>query len=468
MSEIIAKLFHFERYTLDLRRGCLRCDDRDVELRPKSFDVLRYLVQNAGRLISKDELIEAVWPNVAVTDDSLTRCVCDVRCALQDTAQRVIRTVQRRGYLLAAAVSTGGLVVPEPQHFPATPIRAEHNLPQRVAAMIGREAELAELQDSIEHDRLVTLAGPSGIGKTRLAIELGRRMVPSFGDGVWQIDLAPLHGADALARAVAAVLCTGPHASVETIAVALRRQRTLLIFDNCEHMVEAAAGLIGQLLARAPQLSVLVTSQEVLGVPTEQVYRLSPLALPAPAASYPKAEISRLAEFGAIALFVERARAADRRFLLDDGNAAGVVEICHRLDGVPLALEMAAARLPLLGVEGLRARLDERLQMLSVGPRTTETRHRTLRDAVAWSYNLLDAADQRIFRGLSAFTGSFSLDAAIAVAGGDAASDWDIVDTLGRLVDKSLVTVEGGELPCYRLLETLRLYAAERLAADHS
>ncbi len=187
--------------------------------------------------------------------------------------------------------------------------------------------------------------------------------------------------------------------------------------------------------------------------------------MPEPATAYPKAEI---AGFGAVALFVERARAADRRFALDDGNAAGVVEICRRLDGIPLALEMAAARLPLLGVEGLRARLDARLQLLSVGPRVTEGRHRTLRDTAAWSYGLLDAADQRVFRRLSAFAGSFSLDAAIAVAGGAAASDWDIVDTLGRLVDKSLVTVEGGEQPRYRLLETLRLYAAERLAADHS
>ena len=220
------------------------------------------------------------------------------------------------------------------------------------------------------------------------------------------------------------------------------------------------------LLQRVPGLTVLATSQETLRLPGEQVYRLNPLALPTPSAACPKAEIGALAEFGAVALFVERARAADRRFSLDDSNAASVVEICRRLDGIPLALEMAAARLPLLGVEGLRARLDERLQMLSVGPRTPEGRHRTLRDTAAWSYGLLEAADQQVFCRLAAFVGSFSLDAAIAVAGGDAASDWDIVHSLGRLVDKSLVTVEQGECPRYRLLETLRLYAAELLAAS--
>ena len=478
MSEVFGKLFHFGSYTLDLRRGCLRCDDRDVELRPKSFDVLRYLVQNAGRLVPKDELIEAVWPNVAVTDDSLTRCVCDVRCALQDTAQRVIKTVQRRGYLLAAAVSTGTAAVFDPQYAATAPSNPSvqpdpvsapspsgNNLPRRLAAMIGREAELVELQESIAHDRLVTLAGPGGVGKSRLAIELGWRMIPLFADGVWQIDLAPLRDPACVASAVAAVLGDAD-ASIETIATANGKQRKLLIFDNCEHMAAAVAGVIGKLLERTAQLSVLVTSQEVLGIPAEQVYRLNPLALPAPTANCPRAEIGALAEFGAVALFVERARAADRRFALDDSNAASVVEICRRLDGIPLALEMAAARLPLLGVEGLRARLDERLKMLSAGPRTPEARHRTLRDTAAWSYGLLEAADQQVFCRLAAFAGSFSLEAAIAIARGDAASDWDVVHSLGRLVDKSLVTVEHGECPRYRLLETLRLYAAELLAAS--
>jgi predicted ATPase/DNA-binding winged helix-turn-helix (wHTH) protein len=478
MTEMIDKIFRIGRYTLDLRRGCLRCEDRDVALRPKSFDVLCYLVQNAGRLVSKDELIEAVWSNVVVTDDSLTRCICDVRGVLQDTSQLVIKTVQRRGYLLTAAVSIEAHSGIEPQRArpapaipPAQPdpVRSRNNLPQCLAAMIGRDTELAELQHTVATNRLVTLAGPSGIGKTRLAVELGWRMLPLFADGVWQIDLAPLSDPAVVTSAVATVLdvaLTGTDSAVETIAAAIGKRRKLLIFDNCEHLVAAAAGLIGKLLERTPLLSILATSQEVLGIQAEQVYRLNALPLPVPAAAYPKSSVRELADFGAVALFVERARAADRRFALDDSNAASVVEICHRLDGIPLALEMAAARLPLLGIEGLRARLDERLQMLSTGPRTSEARHRTLRDTVAWSHGLLAASEQLVFRRLSAFAGGFSLDAAIAIAGGDTASNWDIVDTLGRLVDKSLVTVEGDERPRYRLLETLRLYAAERLAAS--
>jgi predicted ATPase/DNA-binding winged helix-turn-helix (wHTH) protein len=463
MNEVGGKVFRFEGYALDLRRGCLRRDDREIELRPKCFAMLRYLVENAGRLVPKDELIQAVWPNVIVTDDSLTRCMSDIRRALQDDAQRIVKTVQRRGYLFAASVSTDEDT--PPRLAAASDLGAAErltNLPQRLAAVIGRETELAELPERIANNRLVTLTGTSGIGKTRLAVELGWRMMRDFAGGVWLIDLAPLSDPAVLSSAVATVLevaLSDADAPLDAIAAAVGKQPKLLIFDNCEHLIGAAAALIEGLLERAPMLSILATSQEVLGIAAEQIYRLNPLALPPPAAA-------DIGGFGAVILFVERARAADRRFRLDRGNAAGVSEICRGLDGIPLILEMAASRLPLLGVEGLRGRLGERLHLLNTGPRTAETRHRTLRAMVAWSYGLLDPADQRVFRRLAAFAGSFSLEAAIAVAGEGPGDSWAILDALGRLIDKSLVTVEGEEKPRYRLLETLRLFAADALAAN--
>ncbi|MEI9986130.1 MAG: AAA family ATPase [Aliidongia sp.] len=379
---------------------------------------------------------------------------------------RYVANITGRGYCFvapvsaagAAATAEGGAASAPAEPAPAMP---ETNLPRHLGALIGREVELAELRDSIGRRRLVTLVGTSGVGKTRLAIELGWQIMGRFPDGVWLIDLAPLTDPAVVISATATVLgvaLSSSDAAVEAIAAAIGRQRRLLIVDNCEHLINAAAPLIATLLALAPGLSVLATSQETLRIPAEQIYRLNPLALPPPG-------LGEIAGFGAVALFLERARAADRGFVLDADNAAGVAEICRRLDGVPLALEMAAARLPLLGVEGLRAGLDERLRMLKTGPRTAGGRHQTLRNMVEWSHGLLDPADQRVFRRLAVFAGSFSLDAAVAVAG-TAADRWDTVDALGRLIDKSLVKVESGEPPRYRLLETLRFYAAEQLAAN--
>ena len=434
--------------------------DEPVQLSPRAISILTTLVERHDRVVTKDEIFAEVWPGIFVEENNLTVHVSALRKALGPGA---IVTIPGRGYRFVAEIEQAAteLAEPEPEPYAAEPAAPVTNLPQRLNSVIGREVELAELSDRLGEHRLVTLVGPSGIGKTRLAIELGWRLAESYADGVWLVDLAPLTDPGVVSSAAATALgvaLRGAEAPVETIATALAKQRRLLVFDNCEHLIDAAAGLIETLLARVPDLTVLATSQETLRVTAEQVYRLNPLALPPPSAT-------AIEGFGAVGLFVERARAADRRFGLDEDNAAAVVEICRRLDGIPLALEMAAARLPLLGIEGLRSRLDERLHMLSTGPRTAEWRHRTLRDTVAWSYGLLDPSDQKLFRRLAGFAGSFTLDAAIAVAGEPGADHWETVDALGRLVDKSLVTVEGDEQPRYRLLETLRLYAAERLAA---
>jgi predicted ATPase/DNA-binding winged helix-turn-helix (wHTH) protein len=453
--------YRFANFQLLPWRRLLRGDDT-VPLRPRAVSILTALVRHHGRVVLKDEIIAEVWPDTYVGDNNLATHVGVLRKVLGRDA---IATVPGLGYRFAMDVER--MAAPRPTPPAPEPSRPQNNLSCR-PAVIGRDFELAELMENIGSNRLVTLVGPSGIGKTWLAVEIGWRLIEHFPDGVWRINLAPLTNPAVVTSATAQVLgvpLLGGEAPVDVIAAAIDKQRQLLIFDSCEHVIGAAASLIGALLARVPGLSILATSQEALRLPDEQLYRLNPLALP-PLSTEREGSAGKISGFGAVALFVARAHAADRRFALNDANAAALAEICRRLDGIPLALEMAAARLPLLGIERLRAGLDERLDILNNGTRTGDTRHRTLRGMVEWSYGLLDAAEQRLFRRLAVFAGSFSLDAAIAVAGEDEVERWETADTLGLLIDKSLVTVESGEPPRYRVLETLRIYAAEKLEAS--
>lgn len=433
-----------------------------VALTSRALGVLSVLAERHSQIVSKSEILAEVWRDITVEDHNLMVQISVLRKIL---GPGVIATYPGRGYKLVGPVTWLQGTAPPQAPF-------DSNLPKRRLALIGRQSELTELELQIVGHRLVTLTGTSGMGKTSVAIELGRQLDPLFPGGTRLIDLAPLTDplvvASAAATALGVALGTAD-APVTAIAAAIGTRRLLLIFDNCEHLVDAAAELIGALLDLAPGLSVLATSQETLRLADEQVYRLNPLALPPLADASPnsrmmlgKSSASYLKGFGAIELFVERACAADRHFKLAPTNAASVVEICRRLDGVPLALEMAAARVPLLGIEGLRAGLDERLRLLRGGRLLAESRHRTLQDMVEWSHSLLGMADQRVFRRLGILSGSFSLDAAIAVAG-EATERWEIVDALGRLLDKSLVGIREGEPPRYRLIETLRLYALKKL-----
>ncbi len=457
----------------ELRPGerALAKEGRTVRLGARAFDILLALTDRAGEILSQNELCDRVWPNTHVGDTSLRVQVRALRKALGDGVDgaRYVTNIPGRGYSFTAPITRGKENPPrEPETaapIKAAPLQQRTNLPTYAGAFFGRDAEIAALAESVVSRRLTTLVGMGGIGKTRLTVELGRQVHDRFPDGVWFIDLASLSSAATLASATAIVLgvsIPNTATALDAIAAAIGQRTMLLIFDNCEHLAGAVAEMVETLLKAAPLLSVVTGSQTRLRLADEYVYRVEPLDLPPP-------DATEIDAFSAVALFVARAAANDRSFRLGPATIGQVGEICRRLEGIPLALEMAAARVSLLGLKGLLTGLDERLRMLKFDSGRTEARHRTLRAMVDWSYGLLDPAEQGLFQRLAIFAGSFSLDAAIGVAE-IYADRWEIVDLLAQLIDKSLVTVETGDVPRYRLLETLRLLGLEQLQAsgDHA
>ncbi len=446
----------FGPFSLVADERLLTRDGVEVELGGRALDLLLRLVARPNQPVGKRELMAEVWPDLTVGDGSLRFQMANLRKVLGDgrDGARYITTLSGRGYCFVAPLTRA-------KPAPAPPTSLTTNLPLR-PALVGRDGELADIVHLLGRERLVTIVGPGGVGKTRLAIASGWQAAADYPDGVWLIDLAPLSDPSLLVSAVATALDLargGTELSASIVASALRDRRLLLILDNCEHLVATAAELAEVLLQGVPGLTLLATSQESLRLDLERVYRLDPLALP-------PTEASDVTAYGAVALFAQRALTADRRFAVSRANAAEVVDICRRLDGMPLSLEMAAARVPSLGLDGLRASLDARLQVLSTGVRTSDVRHRTLRNAVEWSVGLLDETERLVFRRLGVFSGGFSLEAAMAVVAAGELDRWTVADALAGLVEKSLVALERSEPARYRLLETLRLYAREKLLAS--
>ena len=340
-----------------------------------------------------------------------------------------------------------------------------HNLPSQATSFVGRVAELAELRAMVSgRSRLVTIAGPGGIGKSRLALQAAADVLDGTGDGVWLVELAPVAEPELVARTAAAALGVSEvpgRPMIDTLIDAVGDRDLLLILDNAEHVLGAVAELADAVIRSCPQVSLLVTSREPLGTSGEHVFRVPGLTVP-PA---DLADPGRLAAFESVQLFAEHAALHWRGFTVDDANAAGVAAICVRLDGIPLALELAAARLGSISVSEINARLDQRFRLLTMGNRTALPRHQTLRALIDWSYDLLSSEEQIVFERLSVFAGGWSLDAAEAVASGGDVAEWQVLDLLAALVGKSLVQAEviHGSTR-YRLLETIRHYAAERLA----
>jgi predicted ATPase/class 3 adenylate cyclase len=337
-----------------------------------------------------------------------------------------------------------------------------NNLPQQLTSFIGRERELIEVKELLGKTRLLTLLGVGGIGKTRLSLQLAAEVIDDFPDGVWFVELAAVADARIVAQATATVLAVKEDAGrpvSEAVMKAVGGRRMLIVLDNCEHLVFACAELARDLLQASPHLKVLASSREPLRIAGETNYSLPALAVPD---AHEVVATESLMHFEAVHLFVERAVAAQPSFQVTDQNAAAVVEICRRLDGIPLAIELAAARVRALSVKEIAARLSDRFRLLVLGDRTALPRQQTLQALIDWSYDLLTEPEQALLRQLSVFSGGWTLNAAEAVCGEGANENTNVLDLLSALVEKSLVVAES-ERERFRLLETVRQYAQARL-----
>ena len=458
MSEDSA--YRFNQFRLLPSQRELLQEERPVRLGSRAFDLLVVLVERRDRIVSKQELLDLVWPRLVVEENNLQVQVLALRKLMGHPA---IATVPGRGYRFTLPVDLEGRAAAASPSLAGTPddrSRRRGNLPLHIPELIGRDGELRAVLSLLEQDALVTIAGPGGIGKTRLAQAAAAAQADAWPDGVWWIDLSALRDPGLIEESVALTM-VGAQARGDTVSAlwaSLPTQAALVVLDNAEHLLQGVAAFVQRVRNEAPRTRLLVTTQEVLRVEGEQVYRPEPLALP------DGDDPAVVASSAAVALFVARAHAASRTFVLDERNHVAVAEICRHLDGIPLAIELAAARAPLLGVEGLRERLDQRLHVLTGGQRTSLRRHQTLRAALDWSYQLLSRPEQAVLRRLAVFVGGFSLEAAQQVAEDNQAIDrWDVLEHLGALVDKSLVMVDGEQVPRYRLLESTRLFALERL-----
>jgi non-specific serine/threonine protein kinase len=345
---------------------------------------------------------------------------------------------------------------------------APNNLPVQVTSFLGREREQTEIRERLTRTRLLTLSGMGGCGKTRLALEVARGAMSQYFDGTWLVELGPLAQPQLLPQAVAQVLGVKEEPNrrlIETITAHLKAKNLLLVLDNCEHLLQASAELAATLLAACPELTILAASREGLGISGEVIFPVPPLGAP------PSGRALSLAELGqveSVALFVERAKAVKAGFELGEANRSAVAEVCRRLDGIPLAIELAAARIKVMSAEEIASRLDDRFRLLTGGSRTALPHHQTLRALIDWSYEQLPAHESALLRSFATFAGGWTLEAAAAVGGGSEIEEWEVLDLVSRLVDKSLfeMDADGGQRTGrtrYRMLETVRSYARERL-----
>lgn len=448
----------FGRFELRPREYRLLADGQPVALGGRAMDLLLALAARAGQLLTRNELIEHVWPGRVVEDNNLSVQIKALRKALGD---EWLVTVPGRGYRLD---------LPRPAAGRAPPAAASH-LPRPPAPplpLIGRRADLESLHALVEQHRLVTVLGAGGIGKTRLAQTLLHARGGLHADGVAWVELGPLGTAEALPAAVAAALGMQPTPAdpLSQLARTLEGLQLLLVLDNAEHLLEAVATLAHTLLGACSGLRLVVTSQAPLKLAAEHVLRLGPLDLPQTA--QPSLSAAEAQAFGAVALFCDRAAAADHRFVLQDADVAAVVGLCQGLDGLPLAIELAASRAAALGIETLRAALGSQLQLLAGNrDRLAPPRQRSLRAALEWSVGLLPPAASELFRCLGVVAGSASL-ALVQQLGADEPCPWEVVDALDELVQRSLVDLvheSADASPRYRLLELPRTLALEMLAA---
>ena len=458
------KVYGLGALQLDPDAGALTHDGRPMALGARAVAVLTALVGRSPEYVPKAEIMDAAWPGLVVEEANLAVQISAIRRALACVpgGEGWIETLARRGYRFAGpVVQLAGRA--SDSSVPAD--RKRTNLPQVLTSFIGREKEIAEIKRLLPTTRLLTLTGTGGIGKTRLAVQVAAEVLSAYRDGIWFVDLAPLADPTLVPSALAQVLGVKEspgHTLTDTMCGYLRGKELLLVLDNCEHMLVASASLAAELLRETARVTIVTTSREPLHIDAEQTFPVTVLPLPSP-----KAGAVNIARSDAVQLFVDRARQHRPRFDLEDQRASAVAQICIRLDGLPLALELAAARIAVLPAEEIVRLLDQRFRLLTSGSRNELPRQQTLRAMIDWSYELLEAAEQKLFAVLSVFAGGWTLDAAkVAGTAQELAGD-DVVYLLIALIEKSLVIAdEDGDR--YRMLETVREYAGEKLTASGS
>jgi len=436
--------------------------DQRLRLGRLALDILLILLEHAGNVVSKQQLIARVWPRSVVEDTNLRVHIAALRKALGDgqAGQRYIITVAQRGYSFVAPISLEAI---EQSPRSASDEPKGHNLPVRRTRMIGRHALLDSLVTQLPDQRFITLVGPGGIGKTTVALRVAEQLIDHYRDGIRLLDLAPIHDPRMISAHLATLLNLALHDDepMNCLATCLRERQMLLVIDNCEHLVDAIALLCESILRAAPQVHILATSRESLRAEGEFVQRLESLDCPPPIAVLNR---TQALGFSALQLFVERAMASHDSFELADHELPLAIEVCRRLDGIPLAIELAAAQVANLGLEGLLTQLQGSFRLLTQGSHTTLGRHQTLRATLDWSFELLNACEQACLRRLGIFRGGFTLASAAAVIVGEHIAPDRVFASITQLVAKSLLNVEvGDEEVFYRLLDTTRSYALEKL-----
>jgi non-specific serine/threonine protein kinase len=446
--------FRFGRFDLLPAERRLQADGTPVHLGPHAFDLLVALVDRAGRLITKHELLARVWPGLVVEENSLQAQISALRKIIGPDA---IATVSGQGYRFALSVHA----VTEPEAASAAP---RNNLPHALTTFVGREREIAEIRQCLTSTRLLTLTGTGGCGKTRLALQVADTMQNEYPGGVRLVELAPLGDQALVAQAVAKALAiaTLPGRDiVDTIIEWLAPRRIVLVMDNAEHVLEGCASLVDRLLRRCAQLVIVATSRERLRIEGELTYRVPSLSVPA------GEDVGDILACEAGRLFIDRARLQRQDFAPTGKDAAALASICRRLDGIALAIELAAPQVRMMSLQELNARLDNRFAVLTGGSRTALPRHRTLRALIDWSHELLSEPEQIVMRRLSVFAGGWTIEAAERVCSGNGVERGDVLNLLMSLEEKSLIGAETRSVNTrFGMLETVRDYAQRRLRED--
>ncbi|WP_188312113.1 ATP-binding protein [Salinarimonas soli] len=461
---MLETIISFGNFQLISDRQELTENGRPVRLGSRAISILTILVRRAGELVTNEEIVREVWPETFVEEGNLRVHMTALRRALGHgrDGTRYIVNVPGRGYRFVRPVTVTACM---PSVGSSTELALPHaSLPTPMTRMIGRDDLVTALKAQIPQRRLITLVGPGGIGKTTVARSVAQSVARDYRHGSHFVELATITDGHRVPGAVAtalgfAVKSDDPSSSLISHLGSLR---AMIVLDNCEHLVEAVATLAEDLLLHAPGVQLLVTSREALRVDGERVVRVAPLSVPPPSDGL---TAQGAATYSAIQLFVEHASSNLDLFELTDVNAPAIADICRRLDGIPLAIEMAAGRIESLGPSEIAAMLDDRFRFLNKGRRTAPPRHRTLRSIVDWSYNLLPEGQRRTFRYLSVFAGWFSAPAAAAIIADEATTLGEIVNAISDLTSKSLLAVDvSGNTTLYRFFETTRAYALELLS----